>query len=326
MLEAFAYLERHWQALCLDIEQGKINFSLDLPDEFMASMQSQLSPNPERARELRGIFEQGFESPIATLIWPKLNRIIACGTGSFAVYTKALSKYIGNQLQDNGFFAMSEALIGKSIIGSDNYELQTEETFYEFRPITATKEQRPLFISELREGESYEIILTNRAGLYRFATETVIKVEKCADGKIIFSYVGHLQDTLAFEDGLLWEQEIYLAIDAAAEANGIGLLDFSYCLQDADGNSRLEIMLEADDKTKELAPDIDRKLCAASQAYAAARGKGLSPCAVSYLAKESHLLYRDVQRFKEKTAPDQIKPTHFLNTKEKIKFFKAVLE
>ncbi|WP_269453582.1 hypothetical protein [Selenomonas ruminantium] len=44
------------------------------------------------------------------------------------------------------------------------------------------------------------------------------------------------------------------------------------------------------------------------------------------MATESHLLYRDVQRFREKTAPDQIKPTHFLNTEEKIKFFQAVLE
>lgn len=85
-------------------------------------------------------------------------------------------------------------------------------------------------------------------------------------------------------------------------------------------------MLEADDKTKNLAPDIDKRLCEASQVYAAAREKGLLPCEVSYLAAESHLLYRDVQRFRQKTAPDQIKPTHFLNTTEKIKFFTAVLE
>ena len=324
VLEAFTYLEKHWEALCLDIEQGKINFILDVPYEFLARMQSQLTPDPERAKELRRIFEQGFEKPVATLIWPKLNRVIAVGTGSLAVYTKALSRYIGSQLHDNGLFITSEALLGKSIVGTDHYELQTGVNFYEFRPIAALTDQRPLFISELQEGEFYEIILTNRAGLYRFSTEIIIKVEKCADGKIIFSYIGQLRDILPLEDGLLWEHEIYLAIDAATEANGVGLLDYSYYLHD--GSSSLQILLEADDKTKELAPAIDRSLCEVSRAYAAAREKGLSPCGVSYLAPESHLLYRDVQRFTQKTAPDQINPTHFLDTQEKIKFFKAVLE
>ncbi|SHK43016.1 GH3 auxin-responsive promoter [Selenomonas ruminantium] len=312
--------------LCLDIEQGKINFSLDVPAEFQASLQSLLTPEPERARELRAIFGQGFAKPVAALVWPKLKRIVAIGTGSFAVYTKALSKYIGDLPQDNGLFATSEALIGKSMTGSDNYKLLTGENFYEFRPLTATPEQRPLFISELQAGESYEIILTNRAGLYRYATEMVIKVESCEDGKLIFSDIGQLSDTLTLEDGLLWEQEIYQAIAAAAEADGVALLDYSYCLQDTDGSSRLQLMLETDDKTKNLAPDIDKRLCEANQVYAAARKKGLLPCEVSYLAAESHLLYRDVQRFRQKTAPDQIKPTHFLNTTEKIKFFTAVLE
>ncbi len=326
VLEAFTFLEKHWQALCLDIEQGKINFILDVPDEFLANLQSQLTPDPERARELRGIFEQGFEKPVAALIWPKLNRVIAAGTGGLAVYTKALSKYIGDLSHDNGIFATSEALIGKPVIGTDCYELQTDVNFYEFRPITAAKDQRPIFISDLQEGQSYEIILTNRAGLYRFATEIVIKVEKCEDGRILFSYIGQLQDRLVLEDGFLWEHEIYHAIAAAAESNDVELLDFSYYLQEADDSSYLQILLETDDKTKELAPGIDKSLCEASKTYASAREKGLSPCVVRYLAPESHLLYRDVQRFTQKTAPDQIKPTHFLNTNEKIKFFKAVVE
>ena len=33
------------------------------------------------------VFEQGFEKPVAALIWPKLNRVIAAGTGGLAVYT-----------------------------------------------------------------------------------------------------------------------------------------------------------------------------------------------------------------------------------------------
>ena len=84
---------------------------------------------------------------------------------------------------------------------------------------------------------------------------------------------------------------------------------------------RLHILLEADGETKEMATDIDKELCEFSAVYAAARSKELLACAVSYLAPESHLLYRDMQRFRYKTAPDQIKPVHYLDTREKIQFF-----
>ena len=70
---------------------------------------------------------------------------------------------------------------------------------------------------------------------------------------------------------------------------------------------------------------MDRRLCETSEAYAASREHGLAACRLSYLAPESHLLYRDVQRFKYKTAPDQIKPVHYLDTREKIQFFSALL-
>ena len=326
VLEAFFFLERHWKILCHDIECGEISFSLEVPEDFLSCMQSRLSPDPQRARELFEIFGQGFEKPVATSIWPKLERLVAAGTGSFAVYTRALSRYIGDLPHDHGLFASSEALVGKAVAGSDTYELMTGQNFYEFRPLKAGKDEKPCFISGLQEGESYEIILTNRAGLYRYATEDIIKAEECREGRVWFRYVGRLGEALHLADGLVWEQEIYRAIQAAVSETQAVLLDFSYFLQEDDSASRLKILLEIGGEAKELAEGIDKKLCAASQAYAAARERGLSPCTVGHLAPESHLLYRDVQRFRYKTAPDQIKPTHFLDTPEKVKFFLGVEE
>ena len=75
-----------------------------------------------------------------------------------------------------------------------------------------------------------------------------------------------------------------------------------------------------------LAATLDQSLCEECPAYAKARQEGQPPCQALYLSPESHLLYRDIQRFKHKTAPDQIKPAHFLGNREKIRFFMGQVE
>ena len=324
VLEAFCFLEKHWQNLCRDLEEGRINFALDVPKDFLSALEGRLTPEPERAKELRQIFEQGFTRPVATLIWPKLKRVISIGSGSFTVYTRALKKYLGDLPHSNGFLSSSMALLGKAMEGSDLYELITGQNFYEFRPVTSSEDERPLFISELQAGQSYELILTNRAGLYRYATEDIITIASLSDGKVIFSYAGRKNGQLPLPQGSIREQEIYHALRSVAEAQALEILDFAYYLQEGE-SPRLHLMLEANDETKELEADMDRRLCETSEAYAASREHGLAACRLSYLAPESHLLYRDVQRFKYKTAPDQIKPVHYLDTREKIQFFSALL-
>ena len=320
VMEAFGFLERHWQQLCRDIELGEITFELDVPKDFLFRLQESLRPAPERASELREIFAQGFERPVATRIWPRLRRLVAAGTGCFAVYTEGLKKYLGDLPHENGIFASSEALIGRSVGDSGLYELVTGQNFYEFRPLVG-EDRQPLFISQLQEGEPYELIVTNRAGLYRYVTGDVLRIEQCREGKVLFSFAGRLEEALPLAGEFLWEQDIYQAIGAAARAAGLNLLDYSYWLQE-DGTRQLKILLETEqERGSQLAADIDGRLRSGSRAYDAAREQELAPCAVSCLNAESHLLYRDMQRLRHKMAPDQIKPAHFLKDMQQIQFF-----
>lgn len=321
VLEAFSFLEKHWENLCDDIDSGEITFVMNLPEDYLTCLQRYLTPNPQRARELREIFSRGFTRPVATLIWPKLKCLVAFGVGSFSVYTAALKKYIGDLRHDNGYLASSAAIIGRAVNGSDAFELMTELYFYEFRTLKEGADDRPCFISELQVGESYEIILTNHAGLYRYATGNVIQVEKCGGEKVTFRPMGHLEERLSLADSFVWEQDIYRSIQACAMEADMTLLDYAYFLEETEDASRLKLLLETDGEGKELSGSIDKNLRATSKVYAEARNAGLAPCIVGWLEPESHLLYRDKQRFLNKTAPDQIKPTHFLNTPAKVKFF-----
>ncbi len=328
VLEAFSFLESHWQELVKDLTEGTISSTLDLPKDYRQQLERCLIPDPERAEALREIFAEGFHRPVATLIWPKLKKVIAIGTGSQAIYRDALRRYIGDLPWDNGFFASSEALLGKSVPGTDEYELVTGKNFYEFRPFPEKPDNHdhPLLLSQVQEGKQYELILTNRAGLYRYATEDILEVRSLTEGRLHFAFAGRKSEALPLPGGLLWEKDVYTAIKKGAKALSLAPTDFSYFLSE---KNVLTLLLEVPGtKAPEaaLAAILDQSLCEECPAYAKARREGQPPCQALYLSPESHLLYRDIQRFKHKTAPDQIKPAHFLGNREKIRFFMGQVE
>ena len=100
-----------------------------------------------------------------------------------------------------------------------------------------------------------------------------------------------------------------------------------------DADDQLVIMLEpmegrngnnvfSPDVTKKIAAFLDAALCDENVAYAAARQAGTPPCTFAWIQSQTQLLYRDATRFRNKTATDQIRPRHFLNTPAQIKFFR----
>ena len=326
VLEAFSFLEGHWQQLTADIETGTINTPLDVPQDYLQQLERCLLPDKARAEKLRALFAKGFERPIARLIWPQLRKVIATGTGSQAIYRDALQRYLGDLPWDNGFLASSLCLLGRSVPGSEEYELMLGQNFYEFRPLSGEEDPRPLLLSEVQPGESYEIILTNRAGLYRYATDDIIEVRSLDEGILRFAYLGRKAHNLPLPGGFLREAAVYRAIKKAAASLGLAPTDFAYYREEGTG---LTLLLEVPGQKageEALASALDQALCQESPCYESARKAGLPPCPAHYLSPEAHLLYRDLLRYKYQTAPDQIKPAHFLNSQEKIRFFLGQVE
>lgn len=72
---------------------------------------------------------------------------------------------------------------------------------------------------------------------------------------------------------------------------------------------------------------MEEALFSLCPAYRAVReNDGVSACRVRILEPETHLLYRDRRMYREKMAPDQVKPIRILNTPETQKFFMALSE
>jgi hypothetical protein len=87
LLDFCRYIEKNWRLLVDDIEKGVISESVELPDEIREKLIAQLAPMPERAAELRTIFEEGFETPFIPKVWPELSYVVGGASAGFSRYT-----------------------------------------------------------------------------------------------------------------------------------------------------------------------------------------------------------------------------------------------
>ncbi|MBR2214803.1 MAG: GH3 auxin-responsive promoter family protein [Selenomonadaceae bacterium] len=331
--EALNFMEDNWESLCHDIELGEITFALDVSAPFLRRMQGLLEPDRERAAELRRIFRDGFDDTLVKRIWPKLTRIVAFGAAVFRPYTDTMKKFIGDTPHDNGFFLLSTALMGESVAGSDKFRFVEGVHFCEFLPWDAKAGDRPLLLSQTQEGKIYEPIITNQAGLYRYRTGYLIRVEEQCDGNLIFTVLGRKNDVMELASIALTEEEIYGAIRQVADRYALNLADYAYCAAPPDTGEHLIVFFEPRSERHwreiqtrlndaAIGAALDVKLAEVSPAYRQAREKELPPCRLLWSQPQTQLLYRDLRRFRQQTAPDQMKPTHFLRTPEQIRFFR----
>lgn len=337
VVELFEYLEYHWEALVEEIATGKISDNVKVSPELASKIEAKFTKNPKRAEELKAIFEEGFEQPIARKIWPKLTRVIAAGTGSFAIYTEKLSRYIGDVAHINGLYAASEALLGVcNDAGSDVYTLDEENVFCEFIPVEGDNSDRALLAGELEAGKEYNVIITNNSGFYRYRLGDVIRVLDVKNGKVRFTYEYRADQTHSFVNEKINEKEILTVVQKMEDMYGLVIND--YCYWADYENDSYTIFMEpahygnmeqkiANMDINEIEKYCDEQLAKINTKYGQLRKEGkLSACKVMFLQPQTHLLYRDVLRYRRKTAQDQIKPVRFLDNPVKEKFFFSMID
>lgn len=146
VLRAFRVLEERWQEMIDEIARK----------------------NATRAEELRAVFAQGFQG-IATRIWPKLQRVVAFGSGKQQEAAAQLRRYTEGVAHNHGYYITAESMIARAVGNDDDrFQLITDNDIFEFQPVD--DEQQVLTLSQVQPGNTYRLIVTNQAGLYRFVT------------------------------------------------------------------------------------------------------------------------------------------------------------
>ncbi len=325
----FFYLEQNWQMICDDIENGTINESIKMPDDIRKMLEKKLKPDPQRAAELRNEFKKGFDvSPIIPRIWPKCEWLYGMGTGVLSAYAKKLRRYIGEEMPIHYLgYAATEALMAVPMeLNSFEYVILPQNAFFEFLPVDAPEDMKPLTISELEVGKEYEVILTNTSGFYRYRIEDVVKVtgyhNQCP--KVTFCYrLNQVANITCEKINAMALDEI---VDTFAETVGDIFVGYSIYADRSTSPGHYVLLIEtADEHKKEeeerYSKEFEKALCAGNVLVAPQIKCGaLGHCEVKFLKRGSYDEYREVLKMRGANL-NQVKPVKVISNDEQHDFF-----
>ncbi|WPB75339.1 GH3 auxin-responsive promoter family protein [Archangium violaceum] len=178
LLDMVHVLERRGSELLEDLARGVVRPELNLEPEQRRRIQAQLRPDPERARELAPLLQQGPQGLLRRL-WPQLSFVSSIAGASFSLYTRQLAPYLEGVPLSASLYASTESIVGVPLeLEQAVYCLLVGVAFFEFIPEQDLDAASPRTVlpEQLVEGESYELVLTTRAGLYRYRMGDVVRI------------------------------------------------------------------------------------------------------------------------------------------------------
>lgn len=333
--EMLRYIENNWRILVDDIEKGTIHPKIHMPDDVRENLMKKIVPMPERAAQLRAIFEEGFDKPFATRVWKKLELISGVGTGAFEIYEKKIKeRYVDDSVKFYfpGLNA-TEGLFSVPIATDDKKSaIIPESMFYEFLPVDANDDfSQIVTLDKVEVGKDYEIVMTNLNGLYRYRMGDCVKIMDKLNELPFIQFRYRLNQVADIIDDHTHEIAFtQAALDTAAQL-GLDLVDYSvypdrdydlpryiYLLELAnipEGLTRDEIRSVLHNNLVKYSPKIG-KYCK--------RGIG-APTELHILQHGSYMFYQDMMILKGRN-PTQIKPVHIITDELHYRFFSKLIE
>jgi len=163
MLNMLRYIEKHWPRLADDIEKGN----------------PYNKPDVKRAQEIRDIMdEHHIGTQLVPSLWPDLQCIMVFDVDNLNAGFELFRTYCGSQIHFlfTGI-SIPEGTLSTAIKFDDPQTvLIPDGIFYEFKPKESHNYNDLLTLDQLELGKSYEMVITNLSGLYRYKTKKHILV------------------------------------------------------------------------------------------------------------------------------------------------------
>ncbi len=314
------YILQNWETLLYDMEHGTVSPPLDADTKKYIA--EKLPPNPARARELRNIPKEDLRRGLVKKLWKNMKYILAIGGESFSYYTDKLREYAGDVPIHFFVYAASEGVFGlaERVNAPDRYILLPDSVFFEFIP-AEDENAKPLLMSEVKVGNKYELVVTNRSGLYRYHMDDVIEVIGMFEQAPVVKFCYRKNQIINAAGEKSNQQQFDLAVKRFSELTRCEVR--GYCVQeDISGIApRYLFYMECDRLPQNADAVFEKCLCAANAEYGACLNmREIEPLHIEFLREGSFELF-------EKNLADagksmaQCKMPHFLNTKEKKDFF-----
>ena len=317
------YILRNWEALLNDMEYGTV--SADIPEKQKKYLADKLPPNPERARELRGISCEERHKGIIRKIWKNIKYILAIGGDSFFYYTEKVRGYADGVPVHYFVFAASEGVFGlaENMDSADRYMLLPESVFFEFIPVNGDHDHTPLLIGEVKAGEKYELVVTNRSGLYRYRLGDVVKVVGMHEMAPVVKFCYRRSQVINIAGEKSNQQQFDMAIKRFMELARTEVRGYCVCEDFSEIAPGYLFYMECEEAPRDADAIFEECMCAANPEYRSCRNmREIRPLQIRFLREGSFRRYE--QSLAERGKPmAQSKMPHFLNTEEKKRFFAA---
>ena len=198
-----------------DINCGQISSTVLIPDGLRESLNHRLKPDPQRAQELREIFEKHHQLDIPG-IWPNFS-VVSCWMSASA---ERIVKDIKMRLPE--WIKFLEWGYGASE-GKFNIPTKPNDPagflalfgyFFEFLP---QGNENTLQAHELKQGEYYELIITSYSGLYRYNMKDIVYVEAMEDQSPRIVFISKSSERLQLDNLELMAYEMDAVIQKITE-------------------------------------------------------------------------------------------------------------
>ena len=162
-------MDRWRESLLEDIHDGTLKMPDEVPGHIPERFGSLRVPRPKRARELERCL--GSQTRPLAHVWPEL-RVISCWSDGSASEParRLMERFPGAALQPKGLIA-TEAIITFPW-RSAGQALAVTSHFFEF----LDGSDRVHLAHELKQGQSYSVIVTTQGGLYRYRLRDLVYV------------------------------------------------------------------------------------------------------------------------------------------------------
>ena len=332
LLDIMAYIEDNHEMLIEDIENGTIHSSIKIGEKTRKKLEKKLKKDPLRAQELREIFKTKSKTPLINRLWKNMSYVFAIGTGDFSESTRKMRSYCENDVVF-GFvmYASTEAMMGCAMHSEDpTYLLVNDDCFFEFLPVDK-KVETPLLMHELEVGSLYELIITNKTGLYRYKLGDVVRIMKYEGDTPYIQFVYRNEFITDISSVHLTGEMVKMSIHDVEKECKISILDYALYPNQTLRKPQLELFLETEEKLEEkdykkIENSMEKALIKNNYSYKLSREEDyIDKIKIHFLKKKSFTSYRE-KKVEEGAALNQLKNIRVIRTKEQYEFFKKQIE
>ena len=334
LLEILRFIEKNWEMLADDVEQGTINASVEMPEDVRQTLIGKMTKEPQRAEEIRRIMrDHENETLLVPLLWPKFRFVAGIGTAGFSTYTEKLRKYFGPDVHFLFAGVIASEGVFSTLFDADTTQsvLVPDSIFYEFKPEEQEGYDNLLTMDQIEEGKNYELVITNLSGFYRYKMKDVVRVVGKYHNTPTIEFMYRANQTV----NLMGEKTTEVALREVArqmsEKCGFKMVDYCMYPNPDAVPVRYEFLIEPDglpdDFDWQHARDVlDECLAVANPSMGDKLAKGIAGKSMLYfLEEETTLLYRDMMIYKGISSA-QLKPVRVIDNIVRHNFFYALID